>query len=304
MNILVTGGSGFLGKHLCRAVRDAGHTVRVLDHTQNSEFETVVGDVRDSALVHTALDGIEAVFHLASSIQAGESVQKPREYADNNIMGTITVLEAMRQRGVARFIFSSSAAVYGEPVRVPIFEDDRTIPVNPYGMTKLAMEGLASSYAYAFGMSAVALRYFNLYGPGEDHEPETHAIPRFIHQINTGKEVTIYGSGEHKRDYVYVADIVNAHIRCLDLPLATYSYFNLSGENATSVAELVGKIETLLAKKAKKVFLPPRPGDPLLLFADSTKAKQHLGWEAQTTLDEGLQKTIEWCIANPTLQSI
>ncbi|HSW90194.1 MAG TPA: NAD-dependent epimerase/dehydratase family protein [Patescibacteria group bacterium] len=293
MNILVTGGAGFLGSHLCRSLAGAGHSVRVLDHNKNPEFETVVGDVGDSEMVANTLRDVSVVFHLASHIEAGESVEKPYEYTRNNVLGTVVLLEEMRKANITRFIFSSSAAIYGEPIRVPIFEDDRTMPINPYGMTKLAMEALASSYAYAHKFSCVALRYFNLYGPGENHIPETHAIPRFISQIKEGGEVTVWGNGEHKRDFVYIGDIVDAHVKALRLEDPGYYYMNLSGKNATSVAEVITMIEGILGKKANIVHNPNRPGDPLLLFADGTKAKDLLGWEATTTLDAGLKKTID-----------
>lgn len=298
MTILVTGGSGFLGTHLCTALQAAGHTVRNLDRKQSPNVETVLGDVLDAATVASALKDVEVVFHLASSIEAGESVKKPYEYTQNNVLGSVVLLEEMRKTNVKTFIFSSSAAVYGEPTRVPIFEDDRTMPINPYGMTKLAMEGLASSYSYAFGFTCVALRYFNLYGPGENHDPETHAIPRFISQIHRGEEVTVWGSGEHQRDFVYVHDIVDAHIKALNLPKGKYHYFNVSGKNATRVSDVIGMIENLLGKKASIKHHEPRPGDPLLLFADSSKAKEQLLWEAQTSLDQGLRTTVEWFLSH------
>src|SRR5258708_1766292 len=297
MKILVTGGAGFLGSHLCRALSRAGHSVRVIDFKKNEEFETVVGDIKDEAQMSMALEGMEAVFHLASFIEAGESVEKPYKYADNNILGTVVLLEEMRKKGIKRFIFSSSAAVYGEPLRVPILEDDRTLPINPYGMTKLAMEALASSYAYTRGFTTVALRYFNLYGPGENHIPETHAIPRFISQIMKGEEVTVWGSGEHQRDYVYVHDIVDAHLKALNLPEGKHHYMNLSGKNATKVIDVIGMLEKLIGKKANIVHKDARPGDPLLLFADGSKAKKELGWESTTELMEGLKTTVEWFVS-------
>lgn len=294
MNILVTGGAGFLGKHLCRALANAGHVVTVLDKKRNEEFETVIGDIKDAAVVAKTLEGIDAVFHLASFIEAGESVVEPYKYTDNNVLGTVVLLEEMRKKNVKTFIFSSSAAVYGEPLRVPILEDDRTMPINPYGMTKLAMEALASSYSYSFGFTCVALRYFNLYGPEENHEPETHAIPRFISQIEKGDEVTVWGSGEHKRDFVYVHDIVEAHLKALDLPPEKFHYMNLSGKNATSVIDVIHMLETIMGKKATIAYKDARPGDPLLLYADGTKARELLAWEAATDLEDGLTTTVEW----------
>ncbi|MEP7167016.1 MAG: NAD-dependent epimerase/dehydratase family protein [Candidatus Woesebacteria bacterium] len=294
MKILITGGAGFLGTRLTHQLQKLGHTVRVLDRVSNPECETIVGDVCDSDTVKRALEGIEAVFHLAALIQAGESVTQPYEYTRNNVLGFVVLLEEMRLANIKTCIFSSSAAVYGEPVRVPIFEDDRTMPINPYGMTKLAMEGLASSYSYAHGFTCVGLRYFNLYGPGENHVPETHAIPRFITQIASGEEVTVWGAGEHQRDYVYIDDIVAAHIKCLDLQKDKYHYFNLSGKNATSVKDMVVMLEKLVGKTAKIKNFPARAGDPLLLFADSSKAKEQLRWEATTDLAYGLAQTVEW----------
>jgi UDP-glucose 4-epimerase len=219
-------------------------------------------------------------------------VKRPYEYTQNNVLGTVVVLEEMRKKDIKTFVFSSSAAVYGEPMQVPIKEDDRTMPINPYGMTKLAMEALASSYSYAHGFTCVALRYFNLYGPNEDHQPETHAIPRFIDQIVKNEEVTVWGSGEHQRDFVYVSDIVDAHVKALALPEGKYHYFNLSGKNATSVADVISMIEKIMKKNATIKHFPARLGDPLLLFADSSKAKEVLGWESTTDFETGLRETI------------
>lgn len=292
MNILVTGGSGFLGKHLLTALIKE-HSVINIDTRACDIAKTVVLDVTNQKDIEPYFEGIDAVFHLASYIEAGESVEDPEKYIKNNILGTLSVLESMRKHHVPMFIFSSSAAVYGEPLRTPIKEDDRTIPINPYGMTKLAMEGLVSSYAYAHGMTGVALRYFNLYGPGEDHVPETHAIPRFIDQINTENPVTVWGDGKNTRDFIYIDDVVKAHLLALTLPKG-YHYMNLSGKNATAVIDVIAKLEQIIGKKANISFNPKRPGDPMELFADSTKAKEVLGWQAETDLQKGLEQTVSW----------
>lgn len=293
MNILVTGGSGFLGKNLCRALQNAGHKVLNLDKKSCDVVETVVGDIMDQSLVEKHMAGNDAVFHLASYIEAGESVEMPRKYIENNVLGTLVVLEAMKKFGVKKFLFSSSAAIYGEPLRIPIKEDDRTLPINPYGMTKLAMEGLVSSYVYSYSMTGVALRYFNLYGPGEDHQPETHAIPRFIAQIVHDEEVTVWGDGSNKRDYIYIDDVVSAHLLALNLSQG-YHYMNLSGKNATEVRQVIALLENIIGKTAKVKNFPPRSGDPMELFADATKAKEMLGWEPKVEFEEGLRKTVEW----------
>lgn len=300
MNIIVTGGSGFLGKHLCRALINAGHQIKNIDLVNNSECETIIADVKDTQAMIEHIKDADAVFHLAALIEAGESVKEPQKFIDTNISGSLAVLEAMRMNNIKTFLFSSTAAVYGEPLHVPINEDDRTIPINPYGVTKLALEGLLSSYVASHGFTGVALRYFNLYGPGEKHEPETHAIPRFIKQIYNDEEVTVWGNGEHQRDYIHVSDIVDAHLKALTLALEKphqYHYFNLSTERPSSVLEIISHIEKAMNKKATITRFPPRPGDPLVLVANASKARKQLNWEARVHLESGIKETVDWFIS-------
>ena len=295
--MIVTGGAGFLGKHLCRQIAKAGHSVKVIDLRPNPEFETIIADVRDAAAMLEHIKDADVVYHLASLIEAGESVKFPQKFVDFNISGCVSVLEAMRINSVPTFIFSSSAAVYGEPLRTPILEDDRTIPVNPYGMTKLAMEGLVSSYVASFGMNGIALRYFNLYGPEELHQPETHAIPRFIKQIYYGEEVTVWGGGEHLRDFIHVSDIVDGHLKAFDLALREpkkYHYFNFSTNAPASVSEVIHLLEEIMGKKANIKNFPNRPGDPMVLTADASKAERVLGWKSQVSLRQGLEETVKY----------
>lgn len=297
MKIIVTGGAGFLGKHLCRALAGAGHEVRVVDTRNNPEFKTDICDIRQAGEMLRVIRDADVVFHLAALIEAGESVKNPQAFVDVNISGTLNILEAMRQNQVPAMFFSSSAAVYGEPQVVPIKEDSRTIPINPYGVTKLATEGLISSYVAAHGMTGVGLRYFNLYGPEEQHQPETHAIPRFIKQIYDGEEVTVWGDGQHQRDYIFIKDVVDGHLAGLELiknKPGQYHYFNLSTEKPTAVIDVVNKIASILNRPAKVKNFPPRPGDPLVLTADATKAHQELGWSAKVDLDAGLQQTVSY----------
>lgn len=299
MNIVVTGGAGFLGTHLCRALAAAGHQVTVIDLHQNPEYHTIVADVQNLELMKQHLVGFDAVFHLASLIEAGESVKEPQKFVDYNISGTVSILEAMRLNGLKTFIFSSSAAIYGEPERVPIFEDDRTLPINPYGTTKLAMEGLLRSYVESFEFTGVALRYFNLYGPEEHHQPETHAIPRFIKQIYEGSEVTVWGNGEHQRDFIHVDDIVDAHLKALELVAnkpRQYHYFNLSTQQPATVIDTIHLIENALHKPANIKHFPPRPGDPMVLVADASKAERELHWKAQVDLPTGITRTVDYFV--------
>lgn len=297
--IIVTGGSGFLGRHLLRALDQAGYQVKNIDLKDNPEFETVIADVQDKQAMLEEIKDADMVFHLASLIEAGESVEKPQKYIDYNIDGTLSVLEAMKANDIKILIFSSSAAVYGEPIRVPIKEDDRTMPVNPYGMTKLAMEALLSSYVNAHNFTGIALRYFNLYGPGEHHQPETHAMPRFIKQIYGEKPVTVWGSGEHKRDYIHIKDIVDAHLQAIKLAQTEphkYHYLNLSAETPASVLDIVHIVEKAMNKKANVKHFEPRPGDPLLLYADASKAREILSWEAKIKLEDGIKETVDYFV--------
>lgn len=293
--IIVTGGSGFLGKHLIRALLAHGHLVTNIDLKPHPNFPTLQLNVLDKEAMFSHLREADAVFHLASLIEAGESVREPAKYLEWNVLGTINVLEAMRQNGIHHFLFSSSAAIYGDPLRTPIQEDDRTLPVNPYGMTKLAMEGLLSSYVKSFGMTGTALRYFNLYGPGEDHQPETHAIPRFIDQLKNNQALTVYGNGSHVRDFIFIDDVVKAHLVALEFSFAhpgQYHYFNISTGVGETVAGVIERLAKIMNLEPKIDNLPERPGDPQTLLADPTKAKNILNWQAQVSLEEGLQKTV------------
>lgn len=294
--IIITGGSGFLGHHMYRKLTEMGLQVINIDKRVHPTIPTTVADILNPLEMMEHVKDADAVLHFAALIEAGESVKFPQKFIDSNISGTLKVLEAMKHNGIKNIVFSSTAAVYGEPLNIPIKEDDRTLPINPYGMTKLAMEALISSYVASNGLSACALRYFNLYGPEEHHEPETHAIPRFISQVYHDEEVTVWGTGEHKRDYIHVRDVVDAHIQALALceriP-GKYHYFNISTEQPKSVLEIVALLEKELGKKANVKHFEGRPGDPLLLYASAEKAKEQLGWQAKVSIEEGLKETVE-----------
>ncbi|MCA9370309.1 MAG: NAD-dependent epimerase/dehydratase family protein [Pseudomonadales bacterium] len=297
--IIVTGGSGFLGKHLITRLLTEGHQVTNIDLRPFDGCETFIADVKDQEAMKELIVDADVVFHLASLIEAGESVKQPQRYIDDNISGTLNVLEAMRANGVASIVFSSSAAVYGEPTQTPLTEEAVTLPTNPYGMTKLAMEGLVSSYVATHGLTGVALRYFNLYGPGEDHQPETHAIPRFIKQIYDDESVTVWGDGGHQRDFVYIDDVVTAHVQALELldkQPNRYHYYNLSTEQPATVLQIAQKIGHLLGKEPRIEHFPDRLGDPRVLYASAVKVRESLGWRATVFLDEGLEKTVEWFV--------
>ena len=306
MKCIVTGGSGFLGTHLVRALLQEGHQVKNIDLRESPDVATTIADIRNKEAMLAEIIDADCVFHLAALIEAGESVKNPQSFIDTNITGTLNVLEAMRQNNIKLFIFSSTAAVYGEPLSIPISEDDRTIPINPYGMTKLAIEGLLSSYVASYDFTGVALRYFNLYGPEEHHEPETHAIPRFIKQLYNNEEITVWGSGEHQRDYIHISDVVDAHLKALDFAQAQpkeYHYFNLSTEQPASVLEIVGHITQAFAdlniqREPKITHFPARAGDPLKLYASSQKARHSLSWTPRITLEAGMREVVEYFLTD------
>lgn len=304
MKIIVTGGSGFLGTHMIRALIAQGHNIKNIDlqpsrDTVNENFKTVIADIRDTEKMKQEIIDADVVFHFAGLIEAGESVKFPQKFIDNNISGTLSVLEAMKANNIKTIIFSSSAAIYGEPQNIPITEDDRSMPINPYGMTKLAMEGLISSYVQLHGFTGVALRYFNLYGPGENHQPETHAMPNFIKQVYENRDVEIFGNGEHQRDYIHVSDIVDAHLKALDFALKNpnqYHYMNLSTEKPSTTLEIAETIIRVMGSNSKIINLPERPGDPLVLTASAQKAHELIGWEAQVALKDGIKETVEYFV--------
>lgn len=293
--ILVTGGAGFLGSHLCKNLERSGYGVRVFDLKPSNDQETILGDLRDpeSPQLREALQGVNAVIHLAGFIEAGESYREPRKYVQNNILGSFNLLEAMRETQVKKLIFSSSAGVYGEPDSIPIPESAATHPINTYGATKAAVEALMSSYAHNYDLSAVALRYFNLYGPGENHIPETHLVPRFIYMMKKDMDLTVWGNGSQVRDYVHVEDVAAAHILALNQGKG-FQAINLSSGSGKSVNDMIYLISDALKVDPRVSYLPERPGDPKVLEADTKKAEQILGWKVTKSLEDGIRETVKY----------
>lgn len=320
MTICVTGGAGYIGSHMVRALLRAGHEVVVIDDLSSGHADTVPappakvtlvrGDVRDRALVTRALrdHGVSAVFHFASRIQVGESVVNPRLYYKDNLAAGVELLESVLDAGVKRFVLSSTAAVYGDPVRVPIDEEHPTAPVNPYGETKLGIERMLASYARAYGLGYAALRYFNASGAdtadplgplGERHHPETHLIP-IVLEAATGKRphVTVFGDdyatpdGTCVRDYIHVRDLADAHLAALaHLERGGESgAFNLGTGIGHSVREVIEAAKRVSGRDIRIVMGTRREGDPPVLVASPERAARVLGWRAQrSSLDAIMQ---------------
>ena len=302
MALLVCGGAGYIGSHTVRQLINAGEEVIIADNLStghraaiNPAVKFYQCDIRDKAALKKifAENKIEAVFHFAAFIEAGESVKLPLKYFNNNVYGMQILLEAMTESGVDKIIFSSSAAVYGEPEKIPVDENDATFPVNPYGDSKLIMEKIIQRVSAAQGVRYVSLRYFNASGAiedgsiGEDHHPESHLIPLIL-QVPLGKRdhITIFGDdyptpdGTCIRDYIHVLDLANAHICALNYLRdgGESNFFNLGSGKGFSVKEIIDAAEKVTGQKIKKELGARRAGDPARLIASSDKAKKILKW--------------------------
>lgn len=299
MNILVTGGAGFIGSHVVRMLADANHRVTVLDNLSLGKKENVdkrakliVGDIGDSAKTLEALKGVDAVIHMAGLIVVPDSVKDPIKYCQNNVIGTMNLLECMRKVGVKKIIFSSSACVYGTTDNLPIKEDAPLRPDNPYGATKAAVEAFLQSYNVNFNFDAIILRYFNPYGPGEMHEGETHAIPNFIKSALSKNKIPLYWGGQQIRDFIYIDDLAKAHIDVLKL--SGYQVFNVGTDRGVKVRDVIDEIFNILGYKVEVDDLGKRQGDVQANYASSEKLKKTVGWEAEVNLHEGLKRTIDF----------
>lgn len=299
MKLVVTGGAGYIGGTVAALLVEAGHEVIVLDNLSEGHKEAlpegarfVEANVADFGSVFSASDQIDGVLHFAAYIAAGESVVKPEKYWQNNVIGSLKLLEAMRTLGIKKLIFSSTAAVYGNPETVPITEEAAKNPTNPYGMTKLAVDMAISSECAAHGLAATSLRYFNVAGAyksqGERHDPETHIIPLALEAADQGSEFTVLGDdyptadGTCIRDYIHVYDLARAHLSALEhLKDGEHTIYNLGNGAGFSNLEVIKTVESVTVKKLKTKIGPRRPGDPAVLVASSEKAKQALGWQPQ-----------------------
>jgi len=297
MKIVVTGGAGYIGGVVATQLSEAGHEVIVLDRVASTakpilpeSVKLVDADITRFAEALAGEQGIDAVMHFAAYIAAGESMQKPEIYWENNTIGSIRLLEAMRTLGIRKLIFSSTAAVYGNPEEVPITETAAKQPTSTYGMTKLAVDMAITSECLAHDMAATSLRYFNVAGAygacGERHEPETHIIPLAL-DVAAGKRDTfmIYGDdyatedGTCVRDYIHVADLARAHLLALDhLARGEHTIYNLGNGNGFSNKEVIAAVEQVTGKTLPVEIGPRREGDPAVLIATSKKAQEQLGW--------------------------
>lgn len=304
MNILIIGGAGYIGSHMVKRLFAAKHTLTILDNLSTGYRDAVLGgvfirgDIGDRALLDKIFSehNFDAVIHFASYIQVGESVKRPDIYYQNNLLNTINLLNAMITAKVKHFIFSSTAAIFGEPSYTPIDEEHPKLPINPYGRSKWMVEQILEDYDYAYGLKSVCLRYFNAAGAdpdgdlGERHEPETHLIPILLQAASGKRErVSVFGTdyptqdGTCIRDYIHVIDLCEAHIAALDY-LRAYNLsgrFNLGNGNGFSVAKVIETVESITGKCLSINYVERRSGDPAILVADATLARTTLGWSPQ-----------------------
>jgi len=304
MHILVTGGAGYIGSHTAKLLAEAGHQPVIFDDMSQGHDWAVKwgplerGSLADPARLADVLASrkIDAVVHFAANALVGESMTNPTKYFRNNTVGTLNLLDAMRQAGVGVIVFSSTCATYGDPVRVPIDEAHPQVPVNPYGESKLMVEKLLRWYGESYGLRWMALRYFNAAGAdpggeiGEDHDPETHLIPLVIGAVQgTRPPVHMFGTdyatpdGSAIRDYIHVTDLADAHLRALDRlgAGAPSQAINLGTGRGHSVMQVVEMVARVSGKAVPRVESPRRPGDPPELVAAPVRAREVLGWTCQ-----------------------
>ena len=316
-NILVIGGAGYIGSHTVKMLATQGYNPVVFDNLSKGHREAVatfpfeLGDLGDKARLTEVFKkyAIDAVMHFAAFIEVGESVQAPSKYYHNNVAQVLNLLDAMVENNIRYFVFSSTAATFGEPVREKIDETHPQNPINPYGNTKLMVEKMLTDFDTAYGLKATALRYFNASGAddngeiGESHSPETHLIPLVL-QAAAGKRpcIKVFGTdyptpdGTCVRDYVHVNDLARAHILALEKMMRENKSerFNLGSGSGFSVAELIKEAKKITGIDFKVETAPRRAGDPAVLVADSTKAQQVLGWKPQYTLTRIIETEWNW----------
>lgn len=315
MRVLVTGGCGYVGSHAVRELTAAGHEVVIYDNLSTGHrafgrgYEFIEGEIADEAGVRRSLAGLDAIMHFAASAYVGESVEKPRKYFQNNVEAALKMLDAVLSSSIRIFIFSSSCATYGLPRELPIEERSRKEPINPYGATKLFFEQVLAAYSYSHGLRSVSLRYFNAAGAhasgtiGELHFPETHLIPLALKAaLGVAPPLKIFGrdletpDGTCIRDFVHVSDLARAHVLALEYLARggeTVS-LNLGSGRGTSVASLVNQVEENTQRKVPHVYAAARPGDPPVLYADPSRVKAILGWEARHDLTDIVRSAWEW----------
>jgi UDP-glucose 4-epimerase len=333
MNYLVTGGAGFIGSNICQLLLEDRHQVTVLDNLMSGheanlhglKVNFVRGDVRDADLVKKLAAGTDAIFHLAASVGNARSINFPVTDSEINVLGTLNVLEAARHAGVRKVVYSSSAGIFGELKTLPIREDHPVEPDTPYGATKLAAEKLCLAYAKLYGIEAVCLRYFNVFGPRQRFDAYGNVIPIFVFKVLRGEPITIFGDGEQTRDFINVRDVARANYAAASAK-GVWGAFNLGSGTRITINHLVKLLQDSIAKLAPRrveqafmpavnaarnsgalapedgpfqvIYGPKRPGDVRDSLADISKAAAELGFSPSVAMEEGLPEYVAWARQN------
>ncbi len=307
--ILVTGGAGFIASHLTHALVARGHAVRVLDNLSGcgswrrledlgDKIQRLQGDVLDPAIIEKAAAGIDAIYHHAAAVSVPESVADPLRYHAVCGTGTLNLLEAARKAGVQRFIYASTSAAYGESPEQPKTESMRTVPLSPYGIAKLTGEMYVTAYAHLHGLKTISLRYFNVFGPGQDPKSQYGAaVPSIVAKILAGQSPTIYGDGEQTRDFCFIDNIVHANLLALQANIAGQA-INIGCGRRVSVNTIVSESNRLLGTQVQSTYAPARPGDVRDSLANIQLARQIIGYEPIVHFEQGLKQSIHWYQSN------
>jgi UDP-glucose 4-epimerase len=303
--VLVTGAAGFIGSHVAQALLNAGHEVRTIDNFSTGsrgnlesirgDVELVEGDIRSYERTHTATKGMDVVIHLAALPSVPRSIQDPLTTSDVNVTGTLNVVLAARDAGVRRVVIASSSSVYGRNDTLPKAETLVPMPISPYGVSKLAAEQYCMAFSAVYGIEAVALRYFNVFGPRQDPGSQySGVIPKFLTRAAKGEALVIYGDGTQSRDFTYIDNVVAATTAAANVTLDGSLVCNIGCGARHTLNDLAAAAKQVAGRDVPVEYGPPRPGDVLHSFADVGVAREKLGYEPAVSLEEGLGRTLEW----------
>ncbi|MCX6694927.1 MAG: GDP-mannose 4,6-dehydratase [Candidatus Altiarchaeota archaeon] len=308
MRILVTGGAGFIGSHLCERLLSEGHNVVCVDnfdpfYPRESKEGNIAGllgdgnftmheaDVRDAVMDNIVSEAKpDVIVHLAAKAGVRPSLSNPREYADVNVNGTLNILESMRRNNVRRIVFGSSSSVYGNASKVPFSEDDALAPISPYAASKLAGELYCRMYSQLYGIKASCLRFFTVYGPRGRPDMAPY---KFTKLVNEGKEIEMYGDGSARRDYTFISDIVDGIMLALEKEFE-FEIFNLGESKTTTLKDFISIIERNLGRKAKIKQVPAQMGDVNVTYADTSKSRKLLGYNPKVPVEDGMKEFVNW----------
>ncbi|MDD1776203.1 MAG: NAD-dependent epimerase/dehydratase family protein [Candidatus Methanomethylicus sp.] len=294
MKVFVTGGSGFIGSRLTPYLLEQGHSVRVFDlkKPKQKAVDFVEGDICCYDDVLSSIKGYDSVIHLAAKTSVAESVEKPAEYYRVNVTGSFNVMKACVDASIKRFVYTSSAAVYGNPAELPLKETSPASPLSPYGASKLAPEFFSAAFTRSYGLEAVVLRLFNVYGPNQTNNDYSGVITKFLERLREGKAPVIQGTGLQSRDFIHIKDVLNAITLAIERPGIGGETFNVASGNPITVEGLANLMISLSGKPLKPTHAPIRPADIMYSYADIEKAKKFLGFVPNISLEEGLKSVL------------